>query len=492
MQGRYKGGVNRLLLSLLSLLLLAAGPPVEQGPPRLCPPERPAPTCPVVDLGTVRLDGAETLLVRTIRVDPAALPLARPSMVWVIAMASAELRWNGELIGRNGLPGADAAHEVPGRFVSTFVVPARLMRPGDNLLSIRLSAHHLWLPVRVPVHAIEVTPYETPALPGLRDYLPALLSLGALLAGLVYFAAAFLSDRSDRAALLVAAAAGTASLQLLTEVARAFISYSYPWHLARVGLIALLSALTAILIAAYAAHRFAPSRRRWLVGGTAAAALACLVLSPWYDLKALGALIAGGLAVAIAAALAIRAQPRAASLGLCAGLAITGLAIREDARFLDRSWYLLLAALLIVLVFEQVLHFRRARAERDEQVRRGDALAARLAEAERTGERIVALKDGSRMHRVAEGDILYLRAADDYCEAVLRDGRVLLVTMTLAKLLATLPERFARVHKSYVVNRPHVVSAAPRPGGGSLLTLSDGSEIPVGRAYAAAVGGWLR
>ena len=481
-----------MLLPLLSLLLLAAAPPVVQGPLRLCPAGQAAATCPAVERSEIRLDGPETLLVRTVRIDPTAVPLARPSMVWVIAMASSEVRWNGVLIGRNGMPGPDAASESPGRFIAAFVVPASLVRPGENLLSVRLSAHHLWLPVRMPIHAIEVAPYETQALPGLRAYLPALLTLGALLAGLFYFAFTFLSDRSDRKALLVAGIAAAASLQLVTEVSRSFISYTYPWHLARVGLIATLSACAAILFAAYAARRFAPARARWLIGGTMLAALASLIFVPWYDIKALGALAAGGVAVAVAAALGFHQQPRTAAAGLVAGLALLGMSVWDNTLFLDRSYYMLLAGLLLVLVVEQVLHFRRARAERDEQVRRGDALAARLAEAERTGERIVALKDGSRMHRVAEGDILYLRAADDYCEAVLRDGRVLLVTMTLAKLLATLPERFARVHKSYVVNRPHVVSAAPRPGGGSLLTLSDGSEIPVGRAYAAAVGGWLR
>ncbi len=90
-----------------------------------------------------------------------------------------------------------------------------------------------------------------------------------------------------------------------------------------------------------------------------------------------------------------------------------------------------------------------------------------------------------------EGDILSIRAADDYCDVALADGRTLLVTMSLARLLETLPARFARVHKSYAVNRPHVASLAPRPGGGRMLTLSDGSRIPVGRSYGAAVAKWV-
>jgi hypothetical protein len=32
-----------------------------------------------------------------------------------------------------------------------------------------------------------------------------------------------------------------------------------------------------------------------------------------------------------------------------------------------------------------------------------------------------------------------------------------------------------------------VTGAAPRPGGGRMLRLSDGSDVPVGRSYSAAV-----
>ena len=71
------------------------------------------------------------------------------------------------------------------------------------------------------------------------------------------------------------------------------------------------------------------------------------------------------------------------------------------------------------------------------------------------------------------------------------DGRTLLVTANLSALLAGLPGGFVRIHKSHAVNRAHVTGAAPRPGGGTLLLMSDGSEIPVGRTYAAAVADWL-
>jgi DNA-binding LytR/AlgR family response regulator len=482
--------VKRLLILLAWLLLTAAGP-VVTGPVRLCADAGAARDCRPVALTDLRLDAPESLLVRTVRVDPAALPLVRPPMVWLVAMASAEVRWNGVLVGRNGMPGPDAARENPGQFVATFVVPPHLVRPGDNLLSVRLSAHHLWLPVRRPVHMLEVGPYETPTLPGLGDYLPALLALGALAGAFSYFAVAAWLDRAEGAPLLPAAIAATAMLQLVVEVIRSFVSYSYPWHLARVAAIAVLAAVTAVLVAAYAARRFAPGWRRSAPLATGCIAAASVLLVPWFDLKALGGILAGALALGICAIRGRRAGRPGATAAIAAALACPLLIAWQLTAFLDRAYYLLLAAVLVALVAEQVRNILRLRAERDRETARAAALAERLARAERQGEAIVRLKDGARTHRVAEGDILAIHAADDYCDVRLADGRMLLVTLTLARLLESLPARFARVHKSHAVNRPHVAAVAQRAGGGRELLLSDGSSVPVGRSYAAAVAAWL-
>jgi hypothetical protein len=281
-------------------------------------------------------------------------------------------------------------------------------------------------------------------------------------------------------------------LQLVAEVLRTFISYTYPWHLARVTAIAVLAAVTAVLIAAYAARRFAPRWRRAAPLATAAVAAASVVILPWFDLKALAAILAGALALGACAARGRVDRRPGATAGIAAALACPGLMAWQLTGFLDRAYYLLLAVLLVALVAEQVGNLRRARAERDLQTARAAALAERLARAERQGEAIVQLKDGTRIHRVAEGDILSIRAADDYCDVRLVDGRMLLVTLTLARLLESLPDRFGRIHKSHAVNRHHVTALGLRHGGGRELILSDGSKVPVGRRYGAAVAAWLR
>ncbi len=482
----------RPLLLLLACWLLIGAAPVLHGPIQRCPTLQSAAGCVTISRWRSPLEGPETILRREITIDTAALQGRPPLMVSLIALASSEVRWNGVVIGRNGVPGPDRASEVPGYYVSAFIIPPRLIRQGVNVLEARMSGHYIWAPVVMPIHDFSLGFYESPGLPGLDYYLPALLTLGALLAGLAYFAVAFVSDRRDRGALTVALAAGAGAAQLLVEVSRAFIAYTYPWHLTRVSAIALLSALTACLIVAYAGRRFAPRRTRRMVATTAILSAMLILLLPGFDLKAMGAIALAWLWLGIAAVLGWRNARRPAMVALAMAIAALALMVRDFTDYLDRTHYLLLAIFIILLVSEQVIALRRARSERDEQAQLAAALTERLRKAEQSGEPIVALRDGSRIHRVAEGDMVAIRAADDYCDVILTGGRDLLVTQTLAKLLETLPPRFMRVHKSHAVNRAHVTGATPRPGGGTLLMMSDGSEIPVGRTYARAVTAWLR
>jgi DNA-binding LytR/AlgR family response regulator len=486
--------VVKPILALLALLLLvAAAPPIESGPVLRCASEGKGP-CRPISLVELKLDGPETVIARTVRVRPDALPLSRPLMVWITAMASAEVSWNGTVAGRNGVPGPDAASETPGRFVGTVVVPAGLVRPGDNLVTARLSAHHLWLPVRRTVHAFYVTSYETPVLPGLNDYLPALLTLGALAAAAVYFGAAASGrrEKSDRQAALLASIAGLAMVQLGIEVLRVFVAYPYPWHLIRVGAIALLAAATSVLAAAWAAERFAPAWRKRVLAVMAAAAPASLLLVPWYDIKAMAAILAASIAIGACAVRGLLDRRPKAGVALAGAVLVVLLMVWQRTAFLDQAYYLSVAAMLVALVAEQVAILRQARNERASETRRAADLEERLERAVAAGETIVELKDGTRVHRVPESDIVRIRAADDYCDVFLADGRSVLVTATLSKLLSGLPERFVRVHKSHAVNVAHVLSVAPRDGGGRALMLDDGAAVPVGRSYAAAVADWGR
>jgi DNA-binding LytR/AlgR family response regulator len=474
-----------LALLVATAATAATAPAIEVGGLRACASDG---SCRAVDLQNFRIGSQGALLERSVRIPREALPLRRPLMVFVIAMASSEIEWNGVPIGRNGTPGRDARSETPGRFIATFAVPGELVRPGANRVTARLSAHHLWLPVRRPVHVFDVGPYESAALPGLTGYLPALLALGALAAAGLYFGAAALLDRRDRLAALLASIAVSVLLQLGAETARSFISYAYPWHLVRVAAIALLAGITAVLIAAYSARRFAPGWRIAAPGLTAAVALAALLLIPWYDLKAIGAIAVGLIALLACAAAGARRGVAGAKVAIAFALLVFALIGWQLTDFLDQSYYVALAAILVVLAGEQLLVLRQARRSGETEAHRADALEERLKRAAHDpAGRVARLKDGARTHQVPEAQILFARAADDYCEVRLEDGRTLLVTMTLGRLQQALSERFVRIHKSYSVNAAHVTALEPRPGGGRQLTLADGTILPVGRAYMDAV-----
>jgi len=49
------------------------------------------------------------------------------------------------------------------------------------------------------------------------------------------------------------------------------------------------------------------------------------------------------------------------------------------------------------------------------------------------------------------------------------------------------PEQFARVHRSFIVNRAYVTAVLRKEGAAMAVLLSNGIEIPVGPNYRAEV-----
>ena len=78
------------------------------------------------------------------------------------------------------------------------------------------------------------------------------------------------------------------------------------------------------------------------------------------------------------------------------------------------------------------------------------------------------------------GSILYIQAMDNYVKIYTVDGRPVITQMSMKSLETLLPgDEFVRVHKSYIVPR-HRIESYSR----TQITLTGGTEIPIGRAYA--------
>lgn len=101
-------------------------------------------------------------------------------------------------------------------------------------------------------------------------------------------------------------------------------------------------------------------------------------------------------------------------------------------------------------------------------------------------ERFLVRKFG-RDFLVAARDIEWLQASGNYVNLHLR-GRDYPLRSTMAGIEARLdPARFARIHRSFMVNLDQVVSIEPLDSGDARVHLRDGGQLPCSRRYRDAL-----
>jgi two-component system LytT family response regulator len=99
-------------------------------------------------------------------------------------------------------------------------------------------------------------------------------------------------------------------------------------------------------------------------------------------------------------------------------------------------------------------------------------------------ERIV-VKDGSKVHIIPVDKLDYVEAQDDYI-ALYSDNRNYLKQQTISSIEEQLdPARFARIHRSYVVNLERIMRIEPYSKDSRVVVLRDGKQIPVSRSGLA-------
>jgi len=99
-------------------------------------------------------------------------------------------------------------------------------------------------------------------------------------------------------------------------------------------------------------------------------------------------------------------------------------------------------------------------------------------------ERIV-VKDGPKVHIIPVDRLDYVQAQDDYI-ALHSDHRNYLKQQTIASIEAQLdPARFARIHRSFIVNMERVERIEPYAKDSRVAVLRDGTHLPVSRSGLA-------
>ena len=100
--------------------------------------------------------------------------------------------------------------------------------------------------------------------------------------------------------------------------------------------------------------------------------------------------------------------------------------------------------------------------------------------------RFLSVGDGAITHQVPIDDILLVTAAGNYVEIEL-GGRTLLYRATLAGIEAELGDRFARIHRSRLVNRDAIRRIETNQSGDFELVLADGRSVKGSRRYRVEV-----
>jgi two-component system, LytTR family, response regulator len=124
---------------------------------------------------------------------------------------------------------------------------------------------------------------------------------------------------------------------------------------------------------------------------------------------------------------------------------------------------------------------QRAQGEPAASVQRATDLAATARPPQQFVDRIV-VRDGARVTLIPTAKLDYVEAQDDYI-ALASHGVKHLKQQTIASIEAGLdPDRFVRIHRSYIVNFERVVRIEPYGKDSRLAILADGTRLPVSRA----------
>jgi len=98
------------------------------------------------------------------------------------------------------------------------------------------------------------------------------------------------------------------------------------------------------------------------------------------------------------------------------------------------------------------------------------------------------IRDGAAMLRVPVAEILAAKAAGNYVEFALADGRRPLMRVSLAQVETALaPKGFLRTHRSWLVNPARVRALSPAGSGDFRIDLGDGLVAPASRRYPEAL-----
>lgn len=183
-----------------------------------------------------------------------------------LALAAYNIYLDGELLGKNGVPGATPDLEQVGGISLLLPLDLKTLSPGEHLISMEISSHHASTSFAAVAWALlfvdQQVFYDTVLV---ATVVTALLA-GALLVMFVVFITLYLRFSRQTSYLLFALLCFFTATLLLTEQWKLWVNYPYDLHLHRLYLVIVLTLLvTALLPGYYLAQYGLHKNRLWFV-----------------------------------------------------------------------------------------------------------------------------------------------------------------------------------------------------------------------------------
>lgn len=117
-----------------------------------------------------------------------------------------------------------------------------------------------------------------------------------------------------------------------------------------------------------------------------------------------------------------------------------------------------------------------------------DKALSKLQDSKRIqGTQFLTVRRSGELIKVPLADLCFVKGADNYSELNLSDEQTYLHDKSLEKISKILPERFVRIHKSYLVDLSRVSKINSKTGSYYEVELSRGVRLPIGRTRYQSV-----
>lgn len=278
-------------------------------------------------------------------------------------VASYELYWDGQLIGRNGRPADTLEGEIPGNVDALFQIPRELLAPGEHVVALRMSSFRTGFRSTTYGIFFRWANFRDLLVERSRTAMLSVMAVGAaLVVGVVFGLMWLLAGRRPPLLLFSLLFLCAAAMQAM-QAWRWLFDYPYHWHYPRLVAIAAIVSAVAALLPIFVMHHFRVGRPRWICAVVFVAILAAWIGNHYYNLIVLHAFAVGfGTAFALAALAAFR-RKRGAAVA-CAGLAASLLALLlAPVEFLEHAFFLSAGPAAFGLLLALVLQLRDERKE---------------------------------------------------------------------------------------------------------------------------------